>query len=50
MPDELKPIIKKFLRYSFNDIDYNYDSLTEHEQSFATREEFEKLVAWVKEG
>lgn len=42
-------IIKKFLRYAFNDIDYNYDNLTETEKGLATRDEFEKLVAWVKE-
>ena len=48
MTPELEAIIKKFLRYSFDGIEYMWDNLTTEEKTFATDEEFQKLVAWVK--
>ena len=48
MPDVTK-IAKDFLRYSFNDINFNYDSLTDTEKDLCTREEFEALRAWIQE-
>lgn len=46
----LLAVVKRFLNYSFEDIDFKYDDLTETEKKLATREEFEKLAAWVKSG
>lgn len=40
---------KKFLKYAFDDIDFDYDKLTPRERSICTREEFEKLVDWARE-
>lgn len=44
----LAAIAARFLHYSFSPINYNYDNLTETEQSLCTRDEFDALVAWVE--
>lgn len=41
-------LARKFLTYSFTDIKFNYDGLTEAERWFCTREEFDALVTWIK--
>jgi hypothetical protein len=48
MKPELVELIKKFLHYSFGDVDYEYDSLTPIEQTFCTPEEFSMLIEWLK--
>lgn len=53
MPDpelnqELKPIVAKFLHYSFRDINYEYAGLTNTEKRLITPTQFEDLVSWVK--
>ena len=35
--------LAKLLNYSFNPIQWNYDSLTETEKSLVTKEEFEEI-------
>lgn len=49
VPDRISDTTKKFLKYSFEEINYTYEQLTPTEKSFCTREEFEELVKWVKE-
>jgi len=41
-------VAKRFFRYSFEDIDYRYELLTQSERNLCTREEFEELVKWVR--
>ena len=45
-------IIKAFLRYSFSDYHgwFEYAGLTATEHEICTEQEFNELVAWVKEG
>lgn len=43
----MEAIIRRFLNYSFKDIHFEYDGLTDEEKKLATREEFENLVKWV---
>lgn len=45
---ELQSIVKRFLKYSFDGIEYTWANLTEEEKTFATDEEYRKLVAWVR--
>lgn len=47
MTPELEIIIKKFLDYSFTEIEYDYNELTQSEKALCTEEEFRKLVGWV---
>ncbi len=49
MDDEiLAPIIKKFLNYSFEEIEYRYSKLTPTEKEFCTFEQWLRLVDWIK--
>ncbi len=48
MNEKMQEIARRFLRYSFEDIEFDYDMLTPREQSLATREEFAELTALVK--
>lgn len=48
LPRELNATVARFLRYSFEDVDYNYDDLTDQEQRLTTPKEFKQLVAWTK--
>jgi hypothetical protein len=43
MEKEFEESIAKLLNYSFNPIQWNYDSLTGIEKSLVTKEEFEKI-------
>lgn len=43
-------VVKRFLNYSFKDINFDYDGLTDTEKGLATREEFERLASWVQGG
>ena len=38
----------KFLKYSFEDINYNYDFLSLEEKQLTTKEEFDSLVSYIK--
>ena len=40
--------IAKFLKYSFQDIDFRYAELTGTEKQLCTRAEFKELAIWVK--
>lgn len=42
-------LAKRFLRYSFHDIAFDYDRLTRIEQLLCTRAEFALLVKWIGE-
>jgi hypothetical protein len=44
---ELADIIKRFLKYSFKDIEYSWENLTERERTFCTEAEFQRLKEWV---
>jgi hypothetical protein len=46
--EKLAKVIKNFLKYSFEPIEFKYDDLTQNEKAQCTREEFEELVAWIK--
>jgi hypothetical protein len=48
MTPEMEDIIRRFLQYSFDGIQYQWDNLTEDEKTFATEAEYEKLVVWVQ--
>lgn len=39
-------VIRKLFRYSWRDIEFNYDMLTEDEKKCGTREELEYLMDW----
>jgi hypothetical protein len=43
MEKEIEESVAKLLNYSFNQIQWNYDSLTVIEKSLVTKEEFEKI-------
>lgn len=42
-------IIRAFLAYSFTDVDFEYEELTDRERSFCQSKEFAALVAWIKD-
>ena len=44
MPEE---VAKRFLDYSFEDIDYKYEELTKMEKEICTPEEFKLLKQWM---
>lgn len=44
---ELASIIKKFLTYSFVEIDFEWKNLTSAEQNLCTKEQFEELIGWL---
>lgn len=46
--EALGKIAKKFLKYSFKDIKFEYSSLCPEEKRLCTKKEFERLVAWVQ--
>lgn len=48
MTPEMEDIIRRFLQYSFDGIQYQWANLTEDEKTFATEAEYEKLVAWIQ--
>lgn len=48
IPDRIDAVTKRFLKYSFEEINYKYDQLTAAEREFCSREEFEELVKWIK--
>lgn len=41
--------VKRLMRYSWEDIDYRYDDMTESEKSMVTPEQFDKLMRWVRD-
>ncbi len=45
--DRREEIIRRFLRYSFFDVHFEYDALTPEERSFCSKQEFEQLARWV---
>jgi hypothetical protein len=49
VPDRISAVTKKFLKYSFEEIDFTYEQLTPEEKSLCTKDEFEELVKWLKE-
>jgi hypothetical protein len=42
-------IAKKFLKYSFHDINYTYKDLADGEKALCSKSEFERLIAWIQE-
>ena len=42
-------LVRKFLVYSFTDVDFVYDKLTTKERALCSEKEFKELVQWVKE-
>lgn len=38
----------KFLKYSFEDINYDYDSLSLEEKELTTKAEFDSLILYLK--
>lgn len=42
-------LIRKFLKYSFSAIKYNYDLLTPGEKRLCSRAEFNALADWILE-
>ena len=42
-------LAKEFLKYSFDDIDFEYDGLTGEEQRLLDKEEFELFVEKIRE-
>lgn len=40
--------IKKFLHYSLEPVDYEYQDLTPQEKQLCDEEDFLKLVSWLK--
>lgn len=52
MPQQLRPdllkVIAGLLHYSFKDIRFKYDDLTDQEQSLCTPEQFDEIAHWVK--
>jgi hypothetical protein len=47
MTQSLQDIAKKFLAYSFKDIKFEYEQLTEEEKKLCTPDEFKALVEWI---
>lgn len=45
---KLERIIKRFLKYSFEDADYKWINLTDAEQKLCSPAEFKSLVNWIK--
>lgn len=45
--DTVETVVRRFLRYSFEGIDYDYDALTERERRLCTRAEFSLLLVWL---
>ena len=43
-------VIKDLLRYSWEDINYQYSGLTDREKELLHEETFERLVKWAREG
>ena len=48
MNKNIEIIAKAFLNYSLTEIEFEYEGLTKSEKAICTREEFEKLVEWIK--
>jgi hypothetical protein len=48
MDNQIAATIAKFMRYSLDDIGYNYNELTEAEKTLCSKDEFVALVEWVK--
>jgi len=48
MTEELAALIRRFFRYSFDCINYNYEYLTPEEKRICRPKEFAELVKWVK--
>lgn len=42
-------LAKEFLKYSFDDIDFEYDGLTGKEQRLLDKEEFELFIEKIRE-
>ena len=40
-------VIKNFLLYSFDPIDWDWNKLTGYEKSLCSKEQFEQLKQWV---
>ena len=49
MNSRIKKTIKAFLHYSFKPVHYVYDNLTREERALFTRQEWERLMGWLKE-
>jgi hypothetical protein len=48
-PDtQMLALVKRFLKYSFVDVQFIWVNLTKKEQAFCTKAEFEQLVSWLK--
>lgn len=46
---EMALTIHKFLVYSFEPVDFEWEGLTPQEKALVGREEFEQLVEWIHE-
>jgi hypothetical protein len=42
-------IIRKFLAYSFDEIEWNYEDLTDAEQALCSQEEYNELASWARQ-
>jgi hypothetical protein len=49
LTDSQRELIAAFLRYSFQDIDFEYDKLTEREKAFGSQEDFVAISKWARE-
>lgn len=41
-------VAREFLRYSLDDVGYEYDSLTPAERRLCSREDFDHMVKWFR--
>lgn len=48
IPDEVALVVVKFLDYSLEPVEYNYDDLTPQEKALCTKEDFEAMVKWMR--
>lgn len=48
LDQETLEAVRQLLRYSWTDIDFKWEELTDVEKKLVTPMQFEKLVQWVK--
>jgi hypothetical protein len=49
IPADLAQTIRQLLRYSFLDVSFSYEGLTNTEKALLTEQQFERLMAWIGE-